>query len=207
MRSELRDWFRRNAESLSPAYEGAVELLANPTSPGRVRFIAHAVRDIAARLVFALEPQRKGKRVQYEEHLDKIQEQWRFPDGICRREAAAPAEEIVSIPWNVAVLIDALIVEHRQRRQCPSAHDLLFQFLVKRCLSPPDSIDRLVTEFGKTAKWFMAHAHFSAEPVVPVEERELRERFQAFEGAIFGMVGTYFAGVDALDEILQRANR
>jgi hypothetical protein len=162
MRSELRAWFRRHAESLAPAYEGAVELLANATFPGRVQFIAHAVRDIAARLVFALEPHPKGQRVQYEDHLDKIQELWPSLDGIYQREASSPSVKTVSIPWESAVLIDGLILRHRERRNHPSAHDLLFRFLVKGCLSPPASIDRLVREFEKTAKWFMAHAHFSS---------------------------------------------
>ncbi len=191
----------------APAYEGAVELLANPMFPGRARFIAHAVRDIADRLVFALEPQHEGQRVQYEEHLDTIQEHWRSPDGVCQREAPSSPAESIDITLELAGLINALVLEHRKRRQRPNAHDLLFRFLVKGNLSPPASIDGLVREFRKTAKWFMAHAHFTAEPAAPVAERDLQGRFRAFEGAIFGMVGTYFAGADAIDEILKRANQ
>jgi hypothetical protein len=93
-----------------------VELLGNPAFPGRIRFIAHAVRDIADRLVFAIEPQRKGQRVQYEEHLDKIQEQWQSPDGVCQRETPLPPAEGISIPWELARLIDALVLGHRERR-------------------------------------------------------------------------------------------
>jgi hypothetical protein len=83
----------------------------------------------------------------------------------------------------------------------------LFRFLVKKSPSPPDSIDRLVRGFRKTVKWFVAHAHFTAETPAPVEERDLQGKFLAFELAIFGMVGTYFTGTDELDEILQRANQ
>ena len=207
MRSELRAWFRMHAKSLAPAYEGAVELLATPLFPGRVRFIAHAVRDIANILVFALEPQCKGQRVQYEDHLDKIQQQWRSPDGVCQHEGPSPLVDNVTIPLELARLINDLVLRHRERRSRPSAHDLLFRYLVKGSLSPPASIDRLVTEFGKTAKWFMARAHFTAVPPSPVDEQDLQGKFQAFEGAIFGMVGTYFAGAGAIDEILKRANR
>jgi hypothetical protein len=53
----------------------------------------------------------------------------------------------------------------------------------------------------------MAHAHFTAKPPAPVDERDLQGKFQAFELAILGMVGTYFAGAGVLDEILQRANQ
>jgi hypothetical protein len=163
MRLELRDWFRSHAGSLAPAYEGAVELLANVAFPGRVRFIAHAVRDIANRLVFAIDPQ-EGDRVQYEEHLDEIQKLWPSLDGVCERELSSPSASSLSIPWDLAGMIDALITRHRERRERPSPYELLFRFLVKGSPSPPARIDALVKEFKRTAKWFMAHAHFTAEP-------------------------------------------
>jgi hypothetical protein len=207
MRSELRAWFRTQAQSLAPAYEGAVELLANDKFPGRERFIAHAVRDIADRLVFALEPQQKAPRVQYEEHLDEIDGQWISPDSVCQPETAAPPAENISIPRKLARLIDVLVIEHRKRRGRPSAYDLLFQFLVKASRSPPPSIEQLVKSFKKTRDWFMRYDHFPADPQARVDEGDLQEQFRAFELAIHGMVGTYFAGVDVLDEILQQANQ
>jgi hypothetical protein len=207
MRSELRDWFRRHAESLAPAYEGAVELLANPNFPGRERFIAHAVRDIANGLVFALEPQRPGQRVQYEDALDKIEEEWKSPDSAWQSAPSATPEEDLTISLKVAQLIDRLVLAHRERRASPSPYKLLFQFLARNSPSPAPQIDHLVDEFRNNAKWFTARAHFQRDLHAPVSDDDLRWRFQAFEGAIFGMVGTYFAGTGVLDEILQRANR
>lgn len=43
--------------------------------PGRVHFIAHAVRDIADRLAY-VRPQLRGNRVQYENALDRIARAW-----------------------------------------------------------------------------------------------------------------------------------
>jgi len=79
MRLKLHSWFRANAESLAPAYEGAVEILGDARFPGRTQFIAHAVRDIANGLPFALDQQLDGTMVQYANSMDKIQKEWKSP--------------------------------------------------------------------------------------------------------------------------------
>lgn len=75
-RLQLMNWFRVNARPLAEAYEGAIRLIADKGFPGRVRFIAHAVRDIADRLVLVLDPQLTGTRVQYENEMDRIVDKW-----------------------------------------------------------------------------------------------------------------------------------
>ncbi len=75
-RHELLKWFSSNAKPLAEAYEGAIRLLNEGDFPGRIHFIAHAVRDIADRLVFVLDPQLKGRRVQYEQEMDGIEKLW-----------------------------------------------------------------------------------------------------------------------------------
>ena len=74
LRRELLHWFRDNATPLAEAYEGAIRLVDDGEYfPGRIHFIAHAVRDISDRLVYVLDPQLKAGRVQYENEMDRIE--------------------------------------------------------------------------------------------------------------------------------------
>ena len=57
-------------------------MLGEHSFPGRIHFIAHAVRDIADRLITVLDPQVDAKRVQYENELDRIEKHWPTIDAI-----------------------------------------------------------------------------------------------------------------------------
>src|SRR5579862_3363825 len=71
-RNEIRDWLDHKAPSLAELYAGAVILLyANPL-PGRVRFVAHAVREIRNRLPDAVAGPTKNQGLQYKNRLDDI---------------------------------------------------------------------------------------------------------------------------------------
>ena len=62
-RVDLRSWLQRNAPSLGELYVGAVLLVFGRPIPGRVRFVAHAVREIRNRLpdVVSRDPHRLGR--------------------------------------------------------------------------------------------------------------------------------------------------
>lgn len=111
---ELLTWFRKNAPALAEAYEGAVVMLNDGGFPARLPFICHAVRDIADRLPFALDPQLKGNRVQYENTLDEIAGVW--PKASIRQNTDDPHLESIPIPYKAATLVDGLVAEHRERR-------------------------------------------------------------------------------------------
>lgn len=76
LRRELLNWFRANAAPLSEAYEGAIRLIDDGDFPGRIHFVAHAVRDISDRLIYVLDPQLEAARVQYENAMDQIEKHW-----------------------------------------------------------------------------------------------------------------------------------
>ena len=107
-RVELLRWFQSDAKPLADAYEGAVHLLSQPGFPGRVHFIAHAVRDIADRLVFVLDPQLKGSRVQYESEMDKIVKDWPKLE-VFNDTCALDQPDTVQINYVVASRINLLV--------------------------------------------------------------------------------------------------
>lgn len=75
-RAALVGWLSRYAPALEPLYRGALRLVAFGSFPGRVHFIAHAIREIRNRLPGALGPYVKAKKAGYEDLADAIRGRW-----------------------------------------------------------------------------------------------------------------------------------
>jgi hypothetical protein len=207
-RRELLDWFRKNAEPLAEAFEGAVRLLDDGHFPGRVHFIAHAVRDIADRLVFVLDPQLKGNRVQYENEMDRIAKNWPTLQIIGDDKTGARAnQDAVTIHYALASIINSLVEAHRERRLRPSNFELLFRFLMRNEPSRGDVNKLIVSDFKKIRGWFMDLTHLRATEAPKIDEYELQMQFRKFEGMLHSFVGDFFTGTAELDDILQQANQ
>lgn len=207
MRQQLLAWFRTYAMPLAEAYEGAINLIENDRFPGRITFISHAVRDIADRLVFALDQQLKGNHVQYANYFDKIEQVW--PDIQGLGDDSSPVSETVSVEINykVAIAIDKLVQEHRLRRQSPSQYDFLFRYLMRNEPSNATINMRLVDDFKNMRGWFMSYAHFRSASVPQVNEGDLQRQFYRFERMLHSFVGDFFTVNTKLDDILRKTNQ
>lgn len=205
-RLELLTWFRTHATPLADAYEGAVRMLHDTSFPGRVHLIAHIVRDIADRLVFVLDPQLPPGRVQYENAMDGISELWPTLQTLGHASDGKAPQESVPIDYRLAVMIDSLVLAHRERRKRPSSHELLFRHLMRNEPTRAEVNQRLVSDFKKMRDWFMGLAHLRKERP-DVNEGELHTQFTKFEGMLHSFVGRFFTGTAELDELLQQANR
>lgn len=206
-RRQLLKWFYENARPLAESYEGAVRLLEDSTFPGRIHFIAHAVRDIADRLVFVLDPQLPGTRVQYENEMDQIEKVWPTLAKVEDGAESVPSDDRIVIDYKLALIIDRLVDAHRERRQRPSNYELLFRFLMRNEPSKAEVNQRLVMDFKNVRKWFMDYTHLRKDAAPQVSETELTSRFNSFEGMLHSFVGDFFTGMAELDEILQHANK
>jgi hypothetical protein len=203
-RLELFKWFKETAPSLAPAYEGTLRLLADTEFPGRLNFISHAIRDIADRLVFVLDDELSGSRVNYENHLDTIVQIW--TDGTFVGQSSAPRDS-VPIPVAVFKRLDRLLDEHRQRRRRRSNQQLLFETLMRNHPLPGVLNRRLVDAFERERKWFMERTHLRKGVPKEVPEAELQYHFRQFERMLHSFVGDFFTTIGDLDDILQEANR
>jgi len=204
-RQELLNWFRRSAPALAGAYEGAVRLLEDEDFPGRIHFIAHAVRDIADRLVFVLDPQLQPRRVQYENELDGIEGLWPNIQDIRNRDGGETREDAVTLSYRLAERIDSLVAAHRERRARPSNHDLLFRHLMRQEPSAGALNRRVAEDFKGIREYFMRWTHLRQEMHEP-DESELKGKFSSFEAMLHSFVGGFFTGTVELDAILQQAN-
>ena len=203
---QLLNWFRMNAAPLAEAYDGAIQLLENRNFPGRVHFIAHAVRDIADRLVYVLDPQLPSRRVQYEPELDHIEKLWPNLQTFTGPSDGSLPHDSVTIDYRLVTTINSLVTAHRERRKQPSNYELLFRVLMRHEPTRAGVNQRLVSDFKKMRDWFMALTHLRKQAPV-VSEDELRTQFGRFEGMLYSFVGDFFAGVVELDGILQQANQ
>lgn len=207
LRCELVSWFHTNAGPLAAAYEGAIRLVDDDGFPGRIFFIAHTIRDISDRLVYVLDPQLEGTRVQYENELDLIEKDWPQLISVGDKNDAASETGTVRIDQKVASMIDSLVQAHRKRRQRPSNYKLLFRFLMRKEPMQPAENERLVKDFKKMRDWFMNRAHLRRSGASPIDESELHTQFGKFEGMLHSFVGSFFTGTKELDEILRKANQ
>jgi len=207
MRQQLLAWFREKAEPLADAYEGALHLLSDGDFPGRIHFIAHAVRDISDRLVYVLDPQLQGNRVQYENALDQIEKYWLDVQRLDNNGGNDSHPDTVAIDYRIASMIDKLIRDHRTRRERPSHYELLFRYLMRNEPFKASVNRRLVDDFKSMRHWFMGFTHLRSDGVPQVDEEELQRQFRRFEGMLHSFVGDFFTGSAQLDDILRQANQ
>jgi len=175
--------------------------------PGRVHFIAHAIRDISDRLIYVLDTQLEEQRVEYHYELDKISKQWPEINPIKYSNGDSTEHENILIRYNVASMIDTLVKAHRQSRQRPSNSELLFQYLMRKEPLEAEVNRQLVKDFERLKDWFMKYAHLRRKDPPKVDESELQTKFKIFEAMIHSFVGNFFTGKKKIDEILQKANQ
>lgn len=106
------------------AYKGAIFLL-NQKPAGHVSFVAHVGRDLMNRLASTVSGI-KSERVQYQQHLDRLQtewqDEWRTSDDL----TPEVREHGHFIPTQVCQRIATLLEEHKSGRLRSSEADGLF---------------------------------------------------------------------------------
>jgi hypothetical protein len=215
-RFELRDWFRREAPSLGDLYEGAVELLYQNSLPGRIRMIAHSVREIGNRLPDYLTGERVGKRLDYVSRVDRIEEKWNNNDKDMSSPSASQSSPLscssqdIPIPLDLYNELDLLIRDHRSTRQRPlDAAQRLYEGLdPENIIKMGDTLRPVLLQWVEITKWFMAHAHDSGKGKRDgdYDWDEIRGKFELMELSLRSIVGAFFVAVEELDEILEETN-
>lgn len=211
-RVELRDWFRRTAPSLGDLYEGAVELLYQHPLPGRIRMIAHAVREIGNRLPDYLTGERVGKRLDYVSRLDGIEEKWNkhkemHPPSVNPQSSLS---QDIPIPPDLYNELDLLVRDHEVTRQRPldTARRLYEGLNPENIAQLGDSIRPVLLQWVEITKWFMARAHDSGKGKRDgdYDWGEIKEKFVLMELSLRSIVGAFFVAVRELDDILEDTN-
>jgi hypothetical protein len=214
---ELHGWLIRNAPSLAELYQGSVTLLYESRLPGRVRFVAHAVREIRNRLPDVLSGPRGG-RFNWKDRLDNLVTLWteyKLPldealPGLTFMSDPEPdlrGPKQVSLPVPVIRRVARLLKDHAETREKPlEAATRLFEACAPENQQLRESLRPLVEQWIEVTNWFVPNVHDSGKTDAEVDETVLRRHFELFERTLVALVGRFFATARELDEILEEAN-
>lgn len=209
-RAELYRWLERNAPGLAPVYRAAAQMAFDEAFPGRVWFVAHAIREIRNRLPDALAGEVATSRTDYVELTKEVHTRWIEdglpPDGTPSVDASAePSAADLGrrdVSGELLRAVGALVGGHlgatdnnesRARR--------LFEAVGGA--SPPAYV---VKGWLRGTRWANAYAHVRNKPLSRKDEEALAGHFVAFEQALKAIANRSYENMDALDEILGAAN-
>lgn len=207
----MHAWLAAQAPYLAPVYEAAVRMAMDPTFPGRVCFVAHALRDMRNRLPDAIAGRVKGSRTEYSDLAAKVTRCW-VEDGL-PSDGSSPLQASVEPspegPGHFEVsasLIDAvadLVTGHIAigPRKEEGARRL---FAAIAGQPVPDYAVQAWLDTTNRAERF---AHLRDKPLTPEQEHEFDEIFLACESALIAMANRSYENMDEIDEILESANR
>ena len=210
-RVALRDWLNRYAPAISPLYSGALELAALDSFPGRVHFIAHAIREIRNRLPNTLGPKVKSRREHYEHLAEKIRKAWiedRLPkDGrLVHPDETMPStsghsrlEVSVELLTAVGQLIKAHDEAQANQTTCEKSS---FLALSDQGHVPP----YVVKNWNKLYDDIHGFAHVGYEPLPVEADLEWVDKFFEFEKILMYLSKRRYENLDDLDELLKKAN-
>ena len=212
-RIELKTWFQRNAPSLGELYEGALIILHTDNFPGRIRFLAHAVREIMNRLPDVIAGV-ESSRINYVNLLDNIVPHWneaRFLGDGGALKTITNDEQLESsdvlIPRKLFRKISNLINIHVQGREKRfDKATRLYEAIGSGNQHLGDSLRPIVIQWITETEWFVGKAHDSGLQDNTVSKEELRKHFDLFERSLGAIIQGFFKTIEGLDEILEEAN-
>lgn len=187
------------------AYKGAAILLSQKPA-GYISFVAHAGRDLMNILASTVAGINSG-RVQYEKHIDQLQDdwrnEWRFSDDL----SPEVVEKGHLIPIQVCQRISTLIEEHKAGRE-RSAEKVGLFFSTFLEYSDKDKIPgNFLSEWKAAKEWFLKHAHLREKPFRAETDGDLVKHFNCLDGYLYIAASSQYERLKALNEILDTTNQ
>ncbi len=204
-RVELFEWLSVRAPPLAELYKGALRMLCHESPfPARGRYIAHSVREIRNRLPDFIAGPKGGGRLDYTTKMDGVSALWK-KRGVTTT-GAPPKTPVMSIPMDICVMVEALIVEHDAAREKPAQ---TAERLFAAC-APESSANRanLVPQIQlwlDVTRWFEKRAH-EAGMGATTDWTDLVVQFELFEKVLMALSRGFFETTKELNEILEDAN-
>jgi hypothetical protein len=207
-RLAILEWLESAAPSLAELYQGAVQLLDDPGFAGRLRFIAHGVRDVRNRLPDVVAGFERPARFEWKNRLDAFAKIWK-PDGpgaLLAESHSVDSTTEIHVKVRVVREVDLLVRDFTASRETVEAAAVrLFQALAPENEAAPEDLRPVIRQWLKVTDWFLRNVH---DPGVPadVDEDELVHNFELFESGLASLIEAFYKPVDDLDDILEEAN-
>ena len=180
--------------------------------PGRVHFIAHAIREIRNRLPGALGPKIRRRNAGYDHLTDKIHKRWvaeglpedgrlSFPEESIP-SASGPSLRDVSVAFLASV--GRLIEDHNLAQANREARERA----AFGALADAGPVPRhVVRNWGNLFPDVQKFAHAGDEPLPEGADDEWVRNFFEFEEALMAVFKLSRENLDDLDKLLDEANR
>ena len=180
--------------------------------PGRVHFIAHAIREIRNRLPGALGPKVPGGGASYEHLTEKIHKRW-VAEGLPEDgrlplpeesvpSASGPSRRDVSVAFLASV--GRLIEDHMRARANREARESA----AFGALADAGPVPRHVAKnWGNLFPDVQKFVHARDEPLPERADDEWVRNFFQFEGALMAVFKLSRENLDDLDKLLDEANK
>ena len=183
-RRRILEWLEAKAPALAPVYDGAVRMILEPEFPGRVHFIAHAMREIMNRLPDVYTDDDHTGQIKYRALVDDI--------AACWQEGRLPT-------YQCRIVVETLLRQHK----VPSTKnreraEQLFKATVSEV---PSDYTNLADKWMKARRGGEEKAHVG-DPEVPTSEGSLLEHFNDLETLLKTLSARSYEDMDRLDEIL-----
>jgi hypothetical protein len=210
-RAELYRWLERNAPGLASVYRAAAQMALDEGFPGRVWFVAHAIREIRNRLADALGGEVAASRTDYVELTAEVHTRW-VEDGLpadgtpsvdASAEPSAADLGRREVSGELLKAVGALVTGHLAATDNnESRARRLFEAVGG---GPPPGY--VVRGWVRGTRWANAYAHVRNKPLARKDEEALAGHFLGFEQTLKAIANRSYENMDALDEILGAANR
>lgn len=212
-RLELKGWLKRNAPSLEELYDGALQILHSPRFPGRARFVAHAVREIANRLPETITGI-KHQRFEWQNKLDGILVTWErcglsldqsMLQPVSGRDSALSTDVLISreAMQGIAELLSEYAAGRETNREKARQ---LFEGVDPKNQTAREALTPIVTQWLSVTNWFMKIVHVPVSTDAAVESSELQRKFELFEITLGALTQEFFKTIGDLDAILENTN-
>lgn len=210
-RIELLGWLDTHAPALTPLYRGALSLALRDSFPGRVHFIAHAIREIRNRLPGALGPKVPRQDAGYEHLADKIHRRWveeglpedgrlRLPE---RSAPSASGPRRRDVSYEFLASVGGLLEKRSVARANRAARERSGFGALGEHGSSPQYVVKIWNNLFPDAYGF---AHARDTPLPPEADGEWVAKFFEFEKILMTLSKRSYENLDDLDDLLKLAN-
>jgi len=209
-RAALHRWLQQNAPGLAPVYQAGLLMAMDETFPGRVWFVAHAIREIRNRLPDALAGEIASTRTNYMDLAEEIRVRWideGLPDDgssplAGRSVPSASGAERFEVSAALLTAVAELMAGHTNATENNEQRARrLFE-----AVGGPSPPSYVVKSWLKGTRWANKYAHVRNKPLPLEVEAELADNFVAFEASLLAISNRSYENMDALDELLDSAN-
>jgi len=220
-RLKIREWLQEQAPPLAQLYEGAVCLVFEQPIPDKLRFVAHAVREIRNRLPDYISSGNGHKRLEYTKEVERLLEIWQdcgfsltqtVPDSQMNSSGSLPPlSPDIPVPQKLFLTIQQLLQKHLEVRLSNREKAIRFFEICIPGKQSSETLSPIANHWWDVTEWFMDQTHDKGKVDIGEanrNEQELQSKFKLFESFLIecARAQSFYSTTDKLDEILEDTN-